>query len=75
MFKNILIPTDGSPVSQKAAIQGVALAQSIGAKVTAFFAAPPATPIIYRHNLPVGYATPGEHDEMIKRTAANILSS
>ena len=73
MFKNILIPTDGSPVSQKAAIQGVALAQSIGAKVTAFFAAPPATPIIYRHNLPVGYATPGEHDEMIKRTAAKYL--
>ena len=48
MFKNILIPTDGSPLSQKAVVQGVALAKSVGAKVTAFFAAPPATPIVYR---------------------------
>lgn len=73
MFKNILIPTDGSPLSQKAVVQGVALAKSVGAKVTAFFAAPPATPIVYRDHLPVGYATPGAHEEMIKKTAAKYL--
>src|SRR3954454_9798691 len=73
MFKNILIPTDGSPLSQKAVVQGVALAKSVGAKVTAFFAAPPATPIVYRDHLPVGYATPSEHDEMIRETAAKYL--
>ena len=54
MFKNILIPTDGSALSQKAATKGVALAKALGAKVTAFFAAPPATPVVYRNNLPVG---------------------
>ena len=70
MFKNILIPTDGSPLSQKAAIQGVALAKSVGAKVTGFFAAPPATPIVYRNHLPVGFAQPGEHEQMIEKTAA-----
>ncbi len=59
MFKNILIPTDGSPQSQKAAAQGVALAKAIGARVTAFFAAPPATPIVYRNNLPVGFTHAG----------------
>lgn len=73
MFKNIMIPTDGSPLSQKAVVQGVALAKSVGAKVTAFFAAPPATPIVYRDHLPVGYATPGEHEEMIRKTAAKYL--
>jgi nucleotide-binding universal stress UspA family protein len=73
MFKNILIPTDGSPQSRKAAEQGVALAKSVGAKVTALFAAPPATPIIYRNNLPVGYATPNEHEQMIERTTAKYL--
>ena len=73
MFKNILIPTDGSPLSQKAVVQGVALAKSVGAKVTAFFAAPPATPIVYRDHLPVGYAPPGEHEEMIRKTAAKYL--
>ena len=73
MFKNILIPTDGSELSRKAVDRGVALAKSLGAKVTAFFAAPPATPIVYRDHLPVGYATPGEHETMIEKTAAKYL--
>lgn len=73
MFKNILIPTDGSKPSQRAAVQAVKLAKSVGAKVTALFAAPPATPIVYRDSMPVGYATPGEHAQMIKRTAAKHL--
>ena len=73
MFKNILIPTDGSPQSQKAAMQGVALAKSVGARVTGFFAAPPATPIVYRNHLPVGLAQPGDHAEMIKKTVAKHL--
>ena len=73
MFKNILIPTDGSPLSQKAVVRGVALAKSVGAKVTGLFAAPPATPIIYRNNLPVGYATPHEHEQIIRKTTAKHL--
>jgi nucleotide-binding universal stress UspA family protein len=73
MFKNILIPTDGSALSQQAASQGVALAKALGAKVTAFFAAPPATPVVYRDNLPVGLAQPGEHAKLIERTAAKHL--
>jgi nucleotide-binding universal stress UspA family protein len=73
MFKNILIPTDGSALSQKAAAQGVALAKAVGAKVTAFFAAPPATPVVYRNSLPVGLAQPGEHKAMIEKTAARHL--
>jgi nucleotide-binding universal stress UspA family protein len=35
MYKHILIPTDGSELSEKAVEQGLALAKSIGAKVTA----------------------------------------
>ena len=34
MFKHILIPTDGSEVTSKAIQSGVALAKSVGAKVT-----------------------------------------
>ena len=74
MFKHILIPTDGSPQSQKAATQGVALAKALGAKVTGFFAAPPATPVVYRNSLPVGFRQPSEHAEMIEKTAAKHLS-
>lgn len=35
MYKHILIPTDGSPLSENAIRQGVALARAVGAKVTA----------------------------------------
>ncbi len=34
MYKHILIPTDGSELSQKAVDYGLALAKSVGAKVT-----------------------------------------
>jgi nucleotide-binding universal stress UspA family protein len=35
MYKNILIPTDGSDLATKAVGQGVRFAKEIGAKVTA----------------------------------------
>jgi nucleotide-binding universal stress UspA family protein len=75
MFKNILIPTDGSPQSNKAAAQGIALAKALGAKVTGFFAAPPATPVLYRDHLPVGFRQPAEHAAMIEKTAASRLEA
>ncbi len=34
MFKHILIPTDGSELTRKAIQSGIALAKSVGAKVT-----------------------------------------
>lgn len=38
MFKHILISTDGSPISNKAAKAGIALAHALGSKVTAYCA-------------------------------------
>ena len=73
MYKNILLPTDGSPLSRKTIRSGVKLAKSVGAKVTGFFAAPPATPMVYRNFLPVGYLTPQQHAAMIEKTAAKYL--
>ena len=73
MFKHILIPTDGSELSRAAALQGVKLAKALGARVTAYFAAPPATPVIYDGLLPTGYATTTEHAAMIEKTAAKYL--
>ena len=73
MFKNILLPTDGSQLAQKAVALGIELAKAVGAKVTGFFAAPPATPIVYRHHLPVGLVQPGEHEQLIAKAAADYL--
>ena len=73
MFKNILIPTDGSALSRQAIALGVKLATSLGARVTGVFAAPPATPLVYRDHLPVGYGTPKENARMIRENAARYL--
>ncbi|HEY5635582.1 MAG TPA: universal stress protein [Burkholderiales bacterium] len=73
MFKHILIPTDGSALSHRAVIAGVELAAAIGARVTGLFAAPAATPLVYRDLLPVGYATPARHARLIEKSAARYL--
>jgi len=75
MFKHILIPTDGSKLSNAAAQAGVQLAKSLGARVTGFFAAPPATPIVFKGILPVGYAAPEEHEESIRKAADAYLGA
>ena len=45
MFKHVLIPTDGSPVSNKAAKAAIALASALGAKVTAYCAIEELQPV------------------------------
>lgn len=40
MFKHILLPTDGSPLSEDAMRKGVQLAKTMGAKVTGFCVTP-----------------------------------
>jgi nucleotide-binding universal stress UspA family protein len=47
MYKHILIPTDGSPVSESAAAAGIGLARALGARVTALHVlAAPAPPAL-----------------------------
>jgi nucleotide-binding universal stress UspA family protein len=74
MFKHILIPTDGTELSAKAVKAGVELAAAVGAKVTGFFAAPAATPLIYDDLLPVGYAAPDEHAALIRLASRKHLA-
>ncbi len=47
MFKHILIPTDGSPVSTKAARAAVRLAARLGARVTIYHAIEDWQPQVY----------------------------
>jgi nucleotide-binding universal stress UspA family protein len=44
MYKHILVPTDGSPLSLKAAKEATALAKKVGAKLTAVFVTEPFMP-------------------------------
>ena len=40
MYRNILVPTDGSKLSLKAATHAIDLAKSLGSRLTGFFASP-----------------------------------
>lgn len=48
MFKHILIPTDGSPLSENAAAKSIQLARALGARVTALSVSPKFHVITYR---------------------------
>jgi nucleotide-binding universal stress UspA family protein len=74
MYKHILIPTDGSAPARAAGLSAIDLARAVGAKVTLFYAAPPATPVIYKKLLPVALVKPREHAAMIEKTAQRFLS-
>jgi nucleotide-binding universal stress UspA family protein len=73
-YKHILLPTDGSPLSDQAVKAGVALAQALGARVTGLFIAPAPTPLVYEHFVPVAYMTPEQHAALIETTASRYLS-
>ncbi|HEX7054295.1 MAG TPA: universal stress protein [Burkholderiales bacterium] len=47
MFKHILVPTDGSPASLKAAKAAIRLAAGVGARVTAFHAIDASQPYLF----------------------------
>ena len=75
MYKHILIPTDGSKLANQSAQAAVRLAKTLGARVTAFFAAPPATPIVFKGIVPVGYKAPEEHEQSIEKAAQAYLGA
>jgi nucleotide-binding universal stress UspA family protein len=74
MYKHILIPTDGSPLSAKAIRQAVAFAKSIGAQITGFYAAPEYNIQVYGDFVPPDFITPQEFAKQSKRTAEGHLA-
>ena len=47
MYKNLLLPTDGSALSEKAVLHGLQLARTLCAKVTGFYALPEVRAFAY----------------------------
>ena len=47
MFKHILVPTDGSELSDKAVQKAITFAKEINARITFFFFAVPEFPVMY----------------------------
>lgn len=73
MFKKILIPTDGSPISAAAAHAGVAFAAKIGAEIVGIFVAPEYQYPIYVEMIPPNFPTEEEHKESMRKAGEIYL--
>jgi nucleotide-binding universal stress UspA family protein len=71
MFKHILVPTDGSERSRRAATAAIEQARATGAKLTVLHAMPPPTPLVFGELLPVAYMPPDEYERLVN-TAADV---
>jgi len=73
MFKNILVPTDGSAPSRKAIRRAVQLAKEQRARITGFYVGPVWQLPIHAEYVPVEVLSPKAHAAAVKRAAARIL--
>lgn len=73
MFKHILVPTDGSQLSQDTARKAVALAKETGARITAFYAKQDVSDIYWDKMSWVTLPEQSKLDEAAERDAQSIL--
>jgi nucleotide-binding universal stress UspA family protein len=73
MFKHILLPTDGSPLSLRAAKAAVRFARANGARITAFYAAPVYYPNISGDFVPANFVSLAEFTRRAKAKADKVL--
>lgn len=73
MFKHILVPTDGSQLSQETARRAVAFAKESGARITAFFAKPEYPITYFGEGALIDPTTPEKFAEMADRQAEEVL--
>ncbi len=73
MFKHILVPTDGSTLSLRAAKNAVRFAKAHGARITAFYAAPEYHPNIAGGYMPANFVPLAVFEKQIQKTADKYL--
>ena len=73
MYKNLLIATDGSKLSEKALAHGISLAQAVGATLTAFYAAPDYPMPAYADGVVYEPVTRKEYAKLASDEAQKIL--
>lgn len=73
MFKNILVPTDGSALSENAARRAVAFAKEGGARITALYVKPDYPALYAGEGIIFDSTPPGRFAELIDEEAQDIL--
>ena len=74
MFKHILVPTDGSELSQANTERAVSFAKEAGAKITAFYAKPEYPIAYFGEGALIDPTTPEKFAEMSEQQAQEYLA-
>ncbi|WP_332671255.1 universal stress protein [Aromatoleum sp.] len=75
MFKHILVPTDGSPLSEGTVSRAVSFAKDAGARITFFYAQPDFPMPIYGEGALIDPTTPEQFSKSAEAEARKILNS
>jgi nucleotide-binding universal stress UspA family protein len=73
MFKHILVPTDGSPLSRRAIQQAVRFAKEQKARVTGLYVAPPYKPGVIEDASMLNFVSPRQYEERTRTIARGHL--
>ncbi|HRE18086.1 MAG TPA: universal stress protein [Rhodocyclaceae bacterium] len=73
MFKNILVPTDGSELSLQTAKRAISFARESGARITAFFAKPEYPVAYFGEGALIDPTTPEQFAELAEAQARQFL--
>jgi nucleotide-binding universal stress UspA family protein len=73
MYEHLIVATDGSKLSQKAVAHAIALAQAVGAKLTAFYASPGYPTPVYAEGYPFVPPPRREYRALCAKEADKIL--
>jgi nucleotide-binding universal stress UspA family protein len=76
VYKHLLVPTDGSPLSLKAARTAAALAAKLGARITAINVIAPFIPPVYNDSAIAypQYFTAAEYEAAMRKVAARATA-
>ena len=75
MYKNILVPTDGTKLSDKAVNHATGLAKAVGAKITLFYAAPDYPMPAYADGVMYESVSRREYSKLAAADAEKILAA
>ena len=75
MYSNLLVPTDGSKLSDKAVGQAIALAQALKAKITAFHASADYPMPVYADGVSIQLLSKREYVKQAREEARKVLDN
>lgn len=74
MFKNILVPVDGSRLSHRAIKPAIDIALAFKARITGYYAAPEYRPEVWDEYVPPNFVTPDQFNKLSEKVARKYLS-